>query len=358
MVLREQRKPAALGGPELGYVIGNGGGSGPHVAITGNVATIIEIIEHAVLTSELVLIGRDVLPVHRQGWIAIAGAEITENLVVGAIFSDDVDDVPDLVLTGGEADAVGIAAGGVGFGDLLRERRQICRQVCKGDARERAVNHSWRVRITGTPVGGFADGFWIRPGAATLGACDKEILTSGGDNGGIPLGGNETDGLERLAGRDVREIENSDAIGNGIGGKQRLLVGREREIFRIAAAVLLSRELCRKIGDRFSGRGVEDRDLVAVGEGHEKPGVVAIEQKSGRMRPAGKRRSGLAKRNEAADTPLQQVQLRDHGSIPKRDEASPAIAGDHRRIRKGGRAVLARREIEAGGDLAVTRIQE
>ena len=107
--------------PSLGDVIGNGGGSGPDVAVTGNVATIIEIIEDAELTSELVLIGRDVFAVHRQGWIAIADAEITEDLVVSAIFFNDVDDVMDLVLPGGEGDAVGIAAHGVGFGDLLRE---------------------------------------------------------------------------------------------------------------------------------------------------------------------------------------------------------------------------------------------
>src|SRR5260370_356223 len=111
-----------------------------------------------------------------------------------------------------------------------------------------------------------------------------------------------------------------------VGGKERLLVRREREIFRIATSVLLSGEFCRKIGNRFAGRGVEDRDLVAVGQGYEKPGVVTIEQKSGRMRAPGKRRSGLAKWNEAADTFLQEVQLRPRGSIPERDEASPAIA--------------------------------
>src|SRR5260370_12060651 len=114
-------------------------------------------------------------------------------------------------------------------------------------------------------------------------------------------------------------------IGNGVGGRARVLVPREREIFRIAASVLLSGEFCRKIGNRFAGRGVEDRDLVAVGKCHEKPGVVTIEQKSGRMRAPGKRRSGLAKWNEAADTFLQEVQLPDRGSLPERDEASPAL---------------------------------
>src|SRR5260370_35876566 len=100
-------------------------------------------------------------------------------------------------------------------------------------------------------------------------------------------------------------------MGNGVGGKERLLVRTEREIFRIATTVLLSGEFCRKIGNRFAGRGVEDRDLVAVGQGYEKPGVVTIEQKRGRMRAPVKRRSGRAKWNKSGETVLQDVPLRE-----------------------------------------------
>src|ERR1700740_1824303 len=53
---------------------------------------------------------------------------------------------------------------------------------------------------------------------------------------------------------------------NSVGGKEGLLVGRESEIFRIATAVLLPGELCRKVGDWLAGRGVEDRDLVTNSE--------------------------------------------------------------------------------------------
>src|SRR4029077_18310864 len=76
------------------------------------------------------------------------------------------------------------------------------------------------------------------------------------------------------------------------------------------------------------------------------------------MRSAGQRRSGLAKGKEEADTSLQEVQLRDHGSIPERDEASRSVACDHRRIRKRSRDVLERREIEAVNYSAVPGIQE
>src|SRR5260370_5823190 len=125
-----------------------------------------------------------------------------------------------------------MAARGVGLGDLCSERGQTCRQISKGDARDRAVNQSWPVRIHGEPVRGFADGLWIRPGAATLGACDKKILAGSGDNGGIPLRRNEAGGWGRLASSEFGEIKDGDGIGNGVGGEECLLVGTECEIFR------------------------------------------------------------------------------------------------------------------------------
>src|SRR5258708_36710793 len=152
-------------------------------------------------------------------------------------------------------------------------------------------------------------------------------------------------------------MRDADRMGNGVGRKRGLLVRRERQIFRIAAAVLLAGELCRKIRDWLPARGIKDRDLVALGEGHEKPGTIVIEKKSGRMRAAGQQRSRLAKRNEAADISFHQIQLRDLGSIPERDKPSPPIAGDNRRIRKGSRNALERRKIQTMNDLTVTGLQ-
>src|ERR1700687_1528616 len=76
------------------------------------------------------------------------------------------------------------------------------------------------------------------------------------------------------------------------------------------------------------------------------------------MRSAGRRRSGLAQGNKAADTSLQEVQLRDRGSIPERDEAPCSVACDHRRIRKRSWDVLERREIETVDYFAGPGIQE
>src|SRR6266403_3682830 len=156
------------------------------------------------------------------------------------------------------------------------------------------------IRIARASVLGLADGFWIGPGPAALSAGYQQILARCGDNGRIPLSRDEANSLDWLARYEFAEIKDTDGIGNRVGGKKGLLVGRKREIFRITAAVLLAGKLCRKIGDRFAARGIKDCDLVALGEGHEKPGTIVVEKKSGRMRAAGQRRSRLVKRNEAA----------------------------------------------------------
>src|SRR5712672_2635119 len=156
------------------------------------------------------------------------------------------------------------------------------------------------IRIARASVLGLADAFWIGPGPAALSAGYQQILARCGHNGRVPLSRDKANSLHRLARYQSAEIKDTDGIGNRVRGKKGLLVGRKRQIFRIATAVLLAEELCRKIGDRFAARSIKDRDLVALGEGHEKPGTIVIEKESGRMRAAGQQRSRLAKRNEAA----------------------------------------------------------
>src|SRR6266403_2510111 len=113
------------------------------------------------------------------------------------------------------------------------------------------------IRIARASVLGLADGFWIRPGPAALSAGYQQILARCGHNGRIPLSRDEANSLHRLARYEFAENKDADGIGNRVGGKKGLLVRRERQIFRIAAAVLLAGELCRKIRDWLPARGIK-----------------------------------------------------------------------------------------------------
>ena len=119
-------------GPGFLDVVGDGGGSGPDVAIAGDVAAVVEVVEDAELAGEFVLIRGDVFTVHGYFGVAVGFGEVAKELIVGAIFLDDVNDVVNLVFAGGEWYAINVALGGIGFGDESGVRSEILFEVLKG----------------------------------------------------------------------------------------------------------------------------------------------------------------------------------------------------------------------------------
>src|SRR5581483_11623656 len=171
---------AAVGdGPGLLDIVGDGGGIGPDVAVTGNVATVVEIIEDAELSRQSMLVGSDVFAVHDEGRVAVGVGQVAEDLIVGAAFFDDVDDMMNLVLAGGERDFIGVAAGGIGFEDLLRVGREMRREIRERNAGERAVSHCGIVGIIRAAVAPIAPRGGIGAGAAAFCAGDEELVGRG-----------------------------------------------------------------------------------------------------------------------------------------------------------------------------------
>ena len=228
---------AIADGPSLGDVVGNRRGGRPDVAITRDIAAVIEIIENAELASELVLVGSDVLAVHGERRVAVSGGEIAEDLIVGAILLDDVDDVMNFVFAVREGYAIGIAAQRVGLRNLPGVGRKVRGQFREGNARKRPVNQCGTVRISRAAIGGLAIRRWIRPGAAPFVGGDEQIVGGGGNDGRIQLRRNETGSVKALAGNKFGQVENAYGVRNGIGGEKRFLVRRECEVFGIAAAI-------------------------------------------------------------------------------------------------------------------------
>ena len=198
-----------------------------------------------------------------------ACAEIAEELIVGAIFLDDVDDMLDFVFAGGEGDLIGVALGGVGGGGLRGPGGEIRGDGGEWNAGEGAVGHRRVVGIVGIAVVVFLERRGIGAGAAALGGGDEEIAGGGGDNGRIKFGGNEAEGLELCAGSGVAQIEDGNGIGDGVGREERFFVGRKSEAFRVAATVFLTGKFCGKAEENIPGGGVEDSDFISIGEGDE-----------------------------------------------------------------------------------------
>lgn len=249
--------------------------------------------------------------------------------------------------------------GGVGGGGLRGPGREIRGDIGKGNAGQGAVGHGRVVGVLGFARVVF---LWKRSGigagAAAFGGGNQEIGGSGSDDGGVELGGDKARGPELQAGRCVQEVENGDGIGNGVGGEERFFVGRESEAFGIAAAVFLAGEFCGKDVDNFSCRGVEDFNLVAVGEGDEEFSVAAIQKKGGGMRAAFQWRFWFFEGDDAVDGAFDEVEFSNGGGVPERDKGAATIVGDDRGVRERAGNAFESGEIEAVKNFAVGGVQE
>ena len=87
--------PAAL------FVIGGHGGVAPTVAVHADLAVAVEVVEQDEIAGELVVVGRDLFAIHANARVAVASGfaggvfEVAEDLVVGAVLLDDVENVFD-----------------------------------------------------------------------------------------------------------------------------------------------------------------------------------------------------------------------------------------------------------------------
>src|SRR5450755_2562266 len=95
------------------------------MAVSGDVPAVIKVVEHSELQGEFVLVGRNLSAVHGQRRIAVAGWQIAEDLVVGAIFSENVDDMPNRIPAACELNLARIGVEQIVFFNLPRVSGKI-----------------------------------------------------------------------------------------------------------------------------------------------------------------------------------------------------------------------------------------
>ena len=176
--------------PGFFQIIGADACRGPYVSVAGDFAGIEEVVEHAKLQGELVLIGRYPVAEHRHFRIAIAHRlavlfEVSQNLIIGAVFLDDINHVVDAALRSacksylllGRFHAIGVD---YHAGPL----RQVLLNLRCVECGERAIENGCDVREWPHNGGIFqgldgALGKVVRPGA--LAFCGSKIeLAAGG----------------------------------------------------------------------------------------------------------------------------------------------------------------------------------
>ncbi len=241
-------KPAVSGvadHPAALFVVGGHGGVAPAMAVHADFAIAVKIVEEDVVASELVVVRTHSVAINGEARIAVAGGfaggvfEIAEDLVVGAIFFDDVKNVFDRAARADVVryDAVAFDGGGAKVvGRVRRVALDLSGVVAhlfgagSIDKRNGALDGVTDVieqNVTDAALGAQFPGI-VRARVLAFAVADEKRFVVGTDNQcrGIPAGGNETvDG--RRGG--IADVHDGDVVVVGVGNEEGFAVGRKRE---------------------------------------------------------------------------------------------------------------------------------
>src|SRR5579859_601081 len=238
---------AAVGDlPCFFVVVGGDRCSGPDVSVAGDLSAVVEIVEHAKLSRQCVLIGRDVFAVKSERGIAVSNFQIAEDLIEGAILFHHVNHVLDGILAGGECDRAGIAGKAIVVFDLLCELRKFGesgRNVQSGD-RPAEQGRDVRMLFVLGLVNRLAH-VLVVASAFALGSGDEQIVALNRERAGIPVRGNHANVALRfklLARLELRNIEDTDSVNTRVRDKNIMTVFglRQRGGAQTSRQVLLS----------------------------------------------------------------------------------------------------------------------
>src|SRR5579862_8657594 len=112
------------------------------MTIAGNFSAVIKIIKHSELQSELVLVRSNIGSVQRERWIAIAHFEVSQDLIVGTIFLDHVDDMLDGIAPAGKTNRLRIIVQQIFLLNLASQRFEITKRGIDVQTRDRAPQES------------------------------------------------------------------------------------------------------------------------------------------------------------------------------------------------------------------------
>ena len=226
--------------------------------VAGDFAGVEEVIEHTKLQGELVQVGSNGFAIDGQAGVAIADRlavllQVTEDLIVGAVFLDDVDDVLDLVRrTIGEGDLFVGSLHAIGLDNGGRPLRQVLVDLGGIKRSQRAVEQrpdvgGWPVQLAHFRLFGLWLRPVVRPGSLPFGRGHVKPATgSRGQKGhghGHPLGGHKADRLDHSLASSLRReqacIHHRNRIAGCVGHIQAASIPIDRQSHRLRAKVTL-----------------------------------------------------------------------------------------------------------------------
>ncbi len=134
-------------GPNFFDIVGTRGSIGPEMAVGGDFSAIIKVVEHSELQREFVLVGRNLSAIHGQRGIAVARRQIAENLIVSAIFLENVDHMANGIFAAGKRNLARVGAEKIVFFNPLRVGGKILIDVVEAQPLDRAADQCGDVRM-------------------------------------------------------------------------------------------------------------------------------------------------------------------------------------------------------------------
>src|ERR1700746_2272543 len=192
------------------------------MSVAGDFPAVIEIVQDSELQCELVFVWSEVLTVHGERRIAISYFQISENLIVGSIFFDHVDNVLDRILNTGKREGGRLSLQLVIPDNLLRRRFEVrcCSHIV--NLRQRSVHQRWNVRVLATVA---ASGDLIFPVVRTcsrsLCGRDQQLAALDGARTWIPLRWDKSLGGPLIVVTVLGSVEHRNRIQGGSRDKEK-----------------------------------------------------------------------------------------------------------------------------------------
>ena len=279
----------------------------PLVPGNGDLAVGVKVVAQRELRRQRVVIGRDVRAEQRQVRVAVAGRQVAEDLVVGAVLLEDEDDVPDRVgrpaaeVDGHRVAALHLARAGVAVDPAKVDRHHAvgrfdllltAARVVRGDAvddRERPLHQAADVvgRIAEDDVVDVDRLGSVGADPVSLGIGDVERAAGAqSQSGGEPADRDEAGGRE--APRRGVDVDDLDGIDPGVGDVDTRAVRAHGQGVRIEPLQALRQrrileDVERHLGHRLHRRGVEHDEEIDVGGGHVEERAVGAELHGARV---------------------------------------------------------------------------
>ena len=250
------------------------------------------------------LVGRDSFAVHGQAGIAVGDGlavvlQVAEELIVGAVFLEDVEDVANRIrLAVGKGNLLAGCLHAVGVEHRFGPAGKILVDSGLIQSGERTVEKRGDVGERPHEPGSFRClrerlGHVVGAGAFAFVSGQIELAAGEGYGDGHPFGGNKAEGLDHglVRGSQHLRVKYGNGVAAHVGNVEAAAIGVDVQRHRLGAKVALARQACIEVAlhVKLPSADVDGGHGIAVGQRDIESSPIGREREGAGMRAGGHR---------------------------------------------------------------------